>query len=242
MHTPLGYWNQTFHHGAWFQTTAARPEMYLFEDEGGILPVHEIGVQAAGTFHLSAADVKYIAGVVNGRGRIPDEVTNVQDRNDGKAFNALLAAAPNALHGLEVGATTYLDTIPGDPETPGREGEIRERIFGGYLAYLRSDLELLAEATHVSHRDERTGGEFGTWGLYAQGSWKLGRWRPYYRFDKVDVADGDPFLAPKDLSRHTVGLRFDPMPWVGLKGEYWLTRFRSIEDVHSGRLQAAFTF
>ena len=26
-HTPIGYWNATFHHGAWLQTTIARPEM-----------------------------------------------------------------------------------------------------------------------------------------------------------------------------------------------------------------------
>jgi hypothetical protein len=52
MHTPLGYWNQYYHHGAWFQATATRPEMYLFEDDGGILPVHEIGIEASGTAGL----------------------------------------------------------------------------------------------------------------------------------------------------------------------------------------------
>ena len=26
-HTPIGYWNAAFHHGAWLQTTIARPEM-----------------------------------------------------------------------------------------------------------------------------------------------------------------------------------------------------------------------
>jgi hypothetical protein len=242
MHTPLGYWNQTFHHGSWFQTTAGRPEMYLFEDEGGILPVHEVGVQAAGTLHGRAIAFKYRVGVVNGRGRIPDEVTNLQDRNDGKAVSVLLALAPVAVKGLEVGVDAYLDRIPADPDVPGREGEIRERILGAYLTLLRSDTELLAEVSHVHHRDEVSGGEFDTWGLYAQGSRKIGHWRPYYRFDKVDVADGDPFLSPKDLSRHTVGLRFDPMPWVGLKGEYHLTRLRGEDQAHSARFQAAFTF
>lgn len=242
MHTPLGYWNQTFHHGSWFQTTALRPEMYLFEDEGGILPVHEVGVQAAGTLRASALDFKYSVSVVNGRGRIPDEVTNVQDRNGSKAVNVLLALAPAALKGFEIGGDVWVDHIPADPEVAGREAEIRERILGGYVAFLRSDVEVLAELSHVHHRDEATGATYGTWGMYAQGSYKVGRWRPYYRFDKVDVADGDPFLTPKDLSRHTAGLRFDPMPWVGLKGEYHLTRHPGEDDVHSARFQAAFTF
>jgi hypothetical protein len=242
MHTPLGYWNQTFHHGAWFQATALRPEMYLFEDEGGILPVHEVGVQAAGTLRSTAVDFKYSVSVVNGRGRIPDEVTNVQDRNGTKAVNAYLALAPAALKGLEIGGDVWLDHIPADPEVAGREAEIRERILGGYVAFLRSDVEVLAELANVHHRDEATGATYGTWGMYAQGSYKVGRWRPYYRFDKADVADGDPFLTPKDLSRHTVGLRFDPMPWVGLKGEYHLTRHPGEDDLHSARFQAAFTF
>jgi hypothetical protein len=242
MHTPLGYWNQTFHHGTWFQTTAGRPEMYLFEDQGGILPVHEVGLQAAGTLRARAVDLKYSVSLVNGRGRVPDEVTNLQDHNGSKAVNAYLALAPGGVRGLEFGADVWLDTIPADPDTPGRAGEISERILGGYVAYLRPDVEILAEASRIRHRDKASGLTYGTWGLYAQGSWKVGRWRPYYRFDKVEVADGDPFLPPTNLSRHTAGLRFDPMPWVGLKSEYHLTRRPGGDDVHSGRFQAAFTF
>ena len=56
MHTPLGYWNETFHHGTWFQTTAARPLLYEFEDDGGILPVHMVGLQAAATFAYLAIE------------------------------------------------------------------------------------------------------------------------------------------------------------------------------------------
>ena len=68
-----------------------------------------------------------------------------------------------------------------------------------------------------------------------QGSCGLGRLRPYYRFDRVDVAEGDPLLPPKDLSKHTLGLRFDPVFWLGLKGEYALSRFHGGEDVSSGQ-------
>jgi len=241
MHTPLGYWNQTFHHGAWFQTTAQRPQMYLFEDDGGILPVHEVGLQAAGTIPSQALAFKYSVSLVNGRGRIPDDVTNIQDRNGSKAVNLYAAFDPAALTGFEVGGDAWLDKIPADPEIVGRESEIRERILGGYVAYVRPNVELLAELSHVHHRVELTDAVFDTWAFYAQASRAFGRLRPYYRFDKVDVAVGDPFLPPTDLSRHTVGVRFDPMPWVGLKGEYHLTREED-RDVSSGRFQAAFTF
>ena len=48
IHTPIGYWNQAFHHGAWFQTTVTRPEIFKFEDDRGILPVHSVGVELLG--------------------------------------------------------------------------------------------------------------------------------------------------------------------------------------------------
>ena len=39
-HTAIGYYNTAFHHGNWFSTAEGRPIMYLFEDSGGLLPVH----------------------------------------------------------------------------------------------------------------------------------------------------------------------------------------------------------
>lgn len=58
----------------------------------------------------------------------------------------------------------------------------------------------------------------------------------------MDVADGDPFLPAKEVSLHTLGLRVDALAWAALKGEYRLTRPAGAEDVHSARLQVAFTF
>jgi hypothetical protein len=236
MHTPLGYWNHMFHHGAWLQTTADRPLMYRFEDDGGILPVHMVGVQLAGTFNRSAGALKYSAALVNGRGHIPDEIPNVRDGNDDKAVSLWLGLAPAAARGLEFGGAAYFDTIPGVDSDPS----IDERILGGYLVYRRSGLEVLSEVSNVRH--ERTGQVFETWGLYAQTGLKRGRWMPYYRFDRVEVAEGDPFLPALDVSMHTVGLRWDAMSWAALKGEYHREHPAGGEDVHSGRFQAAFTF
>jgi len=42
-HTPYGYWNTAFHHGAQIQTSITRPRFIAFEDQGGILPAHSVG-------------------------------------------------------------------------------------------------------------------------------------------------------------------------------------------------------
>ena len=41
-HTAIGYYNLAFRPNSWFQTATGRP--FLFEDEGGILPTHNVGL------------------------------------------------------------------------------------------------------------------------------------------------------------------------------------------------------
>src|SRR6266849_6286791 len=45
-HTPIGYWNTAFHHGAWLQTTISRPDFVRFG--GTFIPVHFLGLLAEG--------------------------------------------------------------------------------------------------------------------------------------------------------------------------------------------------
>lgn len=51
-HTPYGYWNTAFHHGAQISPSIARPRLIAFEDQGGILPSHTVGVMATGTSRI----------------------------------------------------------------------------------------------------------------------------------------------------------------------------------------------
>jgi hypothetical protein len=133
---------------------------------------------------------------VNGRGRIPDEIPNAQDATDNKAVSLWAGVAPSGVPGLELGAAGYLDTLPPDGVT--RQDDLRERILGGYLVYQRHGVELLSEVSRILH--EGQGQEYETWGFYAQGGLRFGRWTPYYRFDRVEVAENDPFLSPLDVT------------------------------------------
>ena len=46
--TAIGYYTNEFHRAHLFQTAISRPIMYSDEDDGGILPVHNIGITATG--------------------------------------------------------------------------------------------------------------------------------------------------------------------------------------------------
>lgn len=238
MHTPLGYWNETYHHGSWFQTTAARPLLYRFEDDGGILPVHQVGIQVFGTVSARSIDVQYNASVANGRGTITDEILNVRDLDHDKALNLLLSVVPGRVPGLKVGGGVYLDTIPAGPAGGGEP--IDERILGGHLVYLGRRAEVLAELSHVRHR--RRGADLDTVGLYVQGAWKAGHFKPFYRFDRIDFAEEDEFFGGRDVREHTFGVRWDAHVWTALKAEYRFTETSGLPSSHAATAQVAFTF
>ena len=60
-HTPYGYWNTAYHHGAQIQTTISRPRFLEFEDRGGILPAHITGLWLNGVFPLELGRLGYDA-------------------------------------------------------------------------------------------------------------------------------------------------------------------------------------
>src|SRR5690349_14003186 len=64
-HTPINYWNTAFHHGAWLQTTIARPDMVAFG--GRFIPVHFVGAQSEGSVPSGTLGMGYNLGIGNGR-------------------------------------------------------------------------------------------------------------------------------------------------------------------------------
>lgn len=246
MHMPLGYWNQAYHHGSWLQTTIFRPEIYLFEgDDGGFLPVHSVGVELSGVKEFNGVDAEYAFDVVNGRGRTVTEVQHAKDKNDAKALNFLLSLKPHAIEGLQFGASIYRDEIPGNPPTALRGDSIHELILGQYAAYHHDRVELLAELFNIFHDDKASGEEYDTLGWYLQGGYQVDKFTPYYRIDYIDVANSDPFfIAPRNIDRtkHTWGLRWDPLAWNALKFEYSFADLKQRDDEHSFTVNSSFAF
>jgi hypothetical protein len=243
MHTMLGYWNQTYHHGVWFQTTVARPEVYEFEDHGGVLPVHELGLRLSGQRAIGRARVEYSATLSNGRGPVAHRFEIERDADRRKAVNLWLAFAPRVSAGLKVGGAARFDRVPPDPDAPPRP-PLSERVLGGFAAYQQGSMELLAEALLLTHREKdgpaRT---YRTSGFYAQASWRFGSITPYYRFEGLDRAPGDPYFSTSgDLRRHVAGVRADPLPWVAVKLELNRDAPEPGPRFHAATLQTAFTF
>lgn len=245
-HTPIGYWNTNYHHGSWLYTTVDRPLLFAFEDEGGILPLHFVGLELAGrTVDTDFASFDYTALVSNGRGRTTEAIQLGDDINDDKMWAVRLGAHPGAIEGLGLGASVVGDRIPPNPLVPGRESSIDELIAGGYLVYLEDPIELLVEGQMIRHHDNGLRRTFYSSGGYAQLAYRYRKLKPYYRFDLLRINGNDPFYADlpgvEDTDQHTFGFRWDWATFAALKLEYRLRRSKDFDsDTGVGQISFAF--
>lgn len=242
-HTPLGFWNEAYHHGALLEPTVDRPEALKFEDDGGILPVHFVGLEVSGKAPLAGGDLGYVAAVANGRGAVPDLVQGAYDANKSKAVVAKLDLSLGSEHALAFGPSVYHDTIPEDLATPGGHAPLGELILGAHLVYRDRRFDLFSEYFHIRHESETTHERFTNESAYAIGVAHFGKWSPYAGIDWMDLDSADPFYGPaySDLTRVLAGVRYDLIGFNALKLEY-RHEDRPIGVSHIVVLQSAFTF
>lgn len=240
-HTAIGYYNLAFRHSSWWQTATGRPYLFLFEDEGGILPSHIVGASASGEIPSGKLGLHYIAEVGNGRASKPTAkpVQNFVDENTHKAFALNVFARPGAVPGLQAGFSVYRDTLL-PPDSP----RVGETIFGTYAVLTRSKFEWLNEALLIRHAPQGLPRVFNTAGFYTQISEGFGSFRPYLRYQYVNAPDNEPiFLPVYNVSvglQHgpSVGLRYDFSESVAAKLQYDYTQLRRVQGINQPAISA----
>ena len=236
-HTGIGYYNAAFHHGSYFEIPIGRPRVFAFEDEGGVLPVHEVGISVRGAVPNTGSALHYLAEIGNGRTWITDEDAEGRDRNRSKSTNVGLSLRPEQWRGVEIGASFYRDTILASPSS-----DVAHRIGAAYVAYRSTSAEVMAEWLTLSHTIENTP-TVRNHGGYAQASRSWGRVRPYYRFDRLAIGPSTPFIGDRgSYQANIIGLRFDPAMWIGLKAQYERTNEAGVHGIDAVRTQLVFVF
>jgi hypothetical protein len=233
-HTAIGYYNLAFRHSSWWQTATGRPYLFLFEDEGGILPGHIVGASASGEIPSGKLGLHYIAEVGNGRASTPgaEPVQNFLDENNNKAVDLNLFIRPEGVPGLQIGSSVYRDFL-----SPPNSPKIGETIIDAYAVLARSRIEWLNEALLIRHAPQGLSHVFNTPGFYTQISEGFGAWRPYFRYQYVNAPNNEPVFFP--LYNVSVGLqhgpsagvRYDFTESVAAKLQYDYTEVRRVQGI-----------
>ena len=217
-HNPIGYWNAAYHHGTLLQPTIDRPIMFLFEDEGGVLPIHSIGLMASGR-DISPFHVGYDVLLSNGLGATP-----AGDNDKNKALT--LRVSTQATSAFLVGASGYLDKVsPGVKSIGGNTllEPVRISMAGAHAVYSGTYLEVRAEYQAMMAHSAGAATHQANLG-YGYAGVHVREFTPYARYDALDIGAGNPWLDVPAKHGLVGGLRYDAAATVALKGEYGFLR------------------
>ncbi|MHC4931427.1 MAG: hypothetical protein ACYTGV_04475, partial [Planctomycetota bacterium] len=223
-HGPISRWNYLYHHGRWLEMTVNRPLLARFEGGGGILPMHNAGVEFTGALETSSGRFNWTVFVSNGRGRVITDTQEFSDRNDAKAVDLGLGFMPEGFQYLWIGVFFRVDKIAPNEADPDRQGSIREYIGTFQVDYRSEMFEILSEFGYIEDKDEQSDSSFGHLTGYFQLAYHLDeKWTPYARFDFREMDQGDPYYeaANRDLDAWELlfGIRFDFVANAALKLE-----------------------
>jgi hypothetical protein len=249
-HTPYGYYNTAFHHGQQIATSLRRPRFLEFEDHGGIMPAHTVGLWLTGTQRLASEKVSYDFFIGNSQ-RITGgtlDMNNPGNVHGSTIFGANVGwLAAGALDGLKLGVDAFQTRIENQDATPIIFTRVRS--YGVYAAYDTDSWENMAEF-HVFDNDDLSGpsGTHRSEAGFIQFGYRAGRFTPYARYERGSFQQSDNYFAAQATGnsyyREALGLRFDVDLVTALKLELATTHYtdRDISSFDEVLVQYAIRF
>jgi hypothetical protein len=239
--TGIGYYNTAFHHGSWLQTTADRPLIMEFADNGGLLPTQAVGFSFTGTIPSGGLGLNYIAEYGSSDTVRPELNGNVvEDENNGNHVNVGLFARPDSIPGLQIGGSIYHDQI--SDFTRGPNVRLGQTIVNGHVLYIRHGIEFLNEGFLIRHVYEQGSTVFNMPAFYSQISKQFGRVRPFFRYQYIN-ANPSSLFGDVDLRYGpSFGARYDFSDFIAFKAQLDQTIRKGQADLDGLHFQLAFTF
>jgi len=239
--TAIGFYNTAFHSGSWFQTTADRPLVMEFSDNGGVLPTEAVGLYFTGSIPSGKLGLNYIVEYGSSDTIRPDlNGQTLTDENNGNHINIGLFGRPDSIRGLQIGGSIYHDRISDFAKGPNvRLGQM---IVNAHVVYIRHCIEFLSEGFLIRHAYEHSSTVFDTPAFYSQISKQFHRTRPYFRYQYIN-ADAGGILDDVDLRYGpSFGVRYDFNDSIAFKTQLDHTVRKGEPDLNGVHLQLVFKF
>jgi len=238
--TAIGYYSTAYLRGSWLQTALSRPKMFLDEDDGGPLPLHNTGLSANGGIPSGGLGLHYIVEVGSSR-NYGDNGRTAINFSQNEALNVAVYARPPSIPGLEAGFSGYRDSF-----SPEQGAFLNRSVWTAHVVYQANRIEFLNEGVLTNFRD-RSGGHASVPAFYSQLAYGIGRnWRPYFRYEYMNSnGTGSESVAHRYIPWRTVtlgGVRYDITDSVALKFELGRETNWLVSPWIRAAAQVAFTF
>jgi hypothetical protein len=211
-HTPIDYWNESYHHGRVFYPTIFRPLLF----DANIIPLHTTGIDLQGE-NLGDLKFGYDFMVGNGLGS-----TDVQDNDKAKSITASAHFEP--VEKLRLGASWYNDHISKGSTPHGFTAPIAynvdQNLVTGSVAYFGKKYELLAESTFAFNHNDSLGTK-RTSASYIYGGIRVtDKLVPYAKVEKILYQEGEFYYHKDNTNSFIGGIRYEISYLAVIKLEY----------------------
>lgn len=214
-HTPLNYWNDTYHHGRVFFPTIYRPLMF----SNDLIPLHTTGVDFQGS---NLGELKFGYDILIGNGISANDIS---DDNKNKCITAASHIKPK--DGLRIGLSYYNDLI--SPEnssshhgTPLNQyhKEVKQQLVNASVSYFEKKYEFLAEGTYSINHTDSTGNATSQ-SAYIYAGYKVKeKIIPYAKVDFMNFDSREIYYSKNNTLSLLAGIRYQINYLAVLKLEF----------------------
>lgn len=222
-HSPSRYWNATYHHGQYLQTSISRPLIEQFEDDGGVLPSHISGLMLETSNSLKGASglqttLSFGAAPKIGENELEPFDILETDSNHGAAVDLRLGFLPDEWGENQAGLIMgWADLKIDGNETAEQVGlqSVEQYTIGAYLDWNWPNWKVIGTVVYVNNQDKlqtRTLKDTFT-SAYIQAQYNFHQdWILYGRLEESNDTEDSLYLTlfPNTIAdRQVLGLRFD---------------------------------
>lgn len=220
IHTPINYWNDTYHHGKVFFPTVDRPLVF----SEGIIPLHTTGVSLQGQ-NLGQLRFGYDVVLGNGLGS-----GDLEDNNNYTSLTVATHIKP--ADGLRIGASIYHDVISKGSVIHNHSGggstmalnKVIQNLMTASIAYNDSvfskKYELLIESTMAINHSDSLGIQNAIASYAYAGLRITDKFTPYIRVDDIRYKNKEVFFMNNNVQSFVGGVRYELNYLAVLKLEY----------------------
>jgi len=231
IHTPLNYWNDTYHHGRVFFPTIDRPLLFA----AYIIPLHTVGAGFQG-HDFGKLKFGYDVFFGNGLG------SEVMDNDKYKSVTAAVYIKP--AERLRLGISWYNDVISKGADVEGKtiNWMVHQNLFSASVAHFGKKFELLAEGTAAVNRTDTTGSKT-TLASYLYAGYKLkDKLVPYIRVDNLQYQTGEVYYNKDNTTSLVAGIRYEINYLAVVKLEYQYQHSELLHNTNKVTAQFAIGF